>query len=107
MKHKIFITTGIILLFTGIMIFMIGYHGIDLIFNYQHLSAQMNQKLLENGFNAVYPDIDDATDKTASGKILTLDEVYRNGLNEIFIGLIITATATYILGASIWSAKIK
>ena len=61
------ININIIISFIGIILIMNGYHSIDLSYNYQDLS-----------------DIDN----TLGNKYIPIDQIYRNGIIQSFIGII-------------------
>lgn len=99
----IILLISIIFLGYGIITFMKGFHNVDLVFNYMHLTTQANIQLLEEKRTdgTIFNDIDNAYDQYETGKKIPLIDLYINGMHQQIIGMIITAFASLLIGASI------
>ena len=83
-KHIILIAS-IVLLFLSVRFFYIGFHNVDLVYNYQNIALQMNPYLQE--VNLTMNGVNEAKDNMGNGDEMYLSELYITGTNQETIGL--------------------
>lgn len=83
--NHLLLIASFITLFLATRLFFIGFHSVDLVYNYQNLALQMNPRLQEA--NLTLAGVDEAMDSMSRGKAMYLSDLYIKGNNQKIMGL--------------------
>lgn len=93
----LYISLGFCLFGLGIFVFVIGFHNFDSAQNYDELELWFNNKLLTFDVDKTV----DLKETFMDGEVVELNDVYRLGVKQLFVGLMIILIGIHLFSYNI------